>query len=146
MLGQTDLLGQVALHHAAMGGQEGTLAVLLGLQPAGDLPRNAEGASAVQMAAAAGSEACVSMLLQYEQQQQQNRVLPLAHGAQAATRVEHSVGCADRTGFTPLHAAAYRGHAAVCLLLLEWGADAGAICSQSAHASHADANHNERDA
>lgn len=43
-----DLLGHTALHHSAMAGQEGTLAMLLALhleEPA-ELPRNAEGSTA----------------------------------------------------------------------------------------------------
>ena len=42
---------------------------------------------------------------------------------------------ADHTGFTPLHAAAYRGHATVCEALLAAGADADAECH-----THAEAN------
>ena len=38
------------------------------------------------------------------------------------------VNNADRTGFTPLHAAAFRGHHDVCEVLLAAGADATAIC------------------
>ena len=52
-------------------------------------------------------------------------------GAAGAAGARH----ADHTGFTPLHAAAYRGHAAVCEALLAAGADADAECH-----THAEAN------
>ena len=106
-----DLLGRVALHHAALGGQLATLAYLLEHCHGGDpqLP-SAEGALPVQMAAAAGSVRCVRLLLQ-------------CSGAPAADAKQ-----GDRTGFTPLHAAAFRGHGDVCKVLLEAGADASAVC------------------
>eukprot|EP00966_Prymnesium_polylepis_P314116 7259138-Prymnesium_polylepis.1 len=134
VLESADVLGQTALHHAAMGGQPETLAALLELYPTAELPRNAEGGSAVQMAAAAGSEACVLLLLQREQQEQRDELPPAVGGHPSTSRARTpSVASADRTGFTPLHAAAYRGHAAVCVLLLQRGASAGAVCCQSAH-------------
>ena len=34
----------------------------------------------------------------------------------------------DNTGFTPLHAAAFAGHAAVCKVLVSLGADPLALC------------------
>ena len=51
-------------------------------------------------------------------------------GATGVTGARH----ADHTGFTPLHAAAYRGHATVCEALLAAGADADAECHTHAEA------------
>ena len=95
------------------------------------------------MAAAAGSEGCVLLLLQRGQQQpaepspKQLVVGGNCGGCKSGGGgdASSSVCLADRTGFTPLHAAAYRGHASVCELLLRWGADAGALCSANAHAA-----------
>jgi len=110
-----DVLGNAALHHAAKAGQSATLDFLLRYcHPQGNLPTNEEGASVLQMAAASGDLGCVRLLLWREG----DRASDGALGACAA----------DHTGFTPLHAAAYRGHRAICEELLAAGADATAEC------------------
>ena len=51
---------------------------------------------------------------------------------------------ADHRGFTPLHAAAYRGHAQVCETLLAAGADAAAECHAHAEADGGAAQQGKR--
>ena len=115
-----DLLGNTALHHAALAGQLSTLGFLLRcIHPEAELPTNAEGASVLQMAAASGELDCVLILLQRK----------TVGDALTVTQT------ADRTGFTPLHAAAFRGHSYVCEALLAAGADASAECR-----AHAEGN------
>jgi len=115
LLSARDVLGSTALLHAASAGEPATLAAILLLTPhCTPLPSNAEGGSPLQAAAASGCLRCVEMLLARS---------GLGKGARGAA------GEPDRTGFLPLHAAAFRGHRDVCETLLEWGADARALCS-----------------
>ena len=137
----------------ALAGQPATLAFLLQRcyrhpsAPDGTplpLPTNAEGAGALQMAAASGDGRCVAALLAHEA----SYVLTFCEAGPGATDASEGAGGgraagaagaagvrhADHTGFTPLHAAAYRGHATVCEALLAAGADADAECHTHTHA------------
>ena len=94
------------------------------------------------MAAASGDGRCVAALLAHE-------AGPGATDANEATGGGRAAGAAgarhaDHTGFTPLHAAAYRGHATVCEALLAAGADADAECHTYAEANGGAAQQGKR--